>query len=245
MSPCWTSLKSNLVMQDATLSKLQRCGLLRFRAVLDAKAACETNRWCGGVSRDNGLVCNGASLRYELRSGRLVTATTGSGKRTNVIQSWVLNTNCTSRRGRTGSSPRIGSSRGDSAASARTRLWQWVGARARALHDSSPAFRGTRACNHSTNYSHPGADYVVRDSEFGYELYQQLPTVYRLCQAGQLRSLSICAGRYPLYYFMPRASVSERTDCHGDDGWVQAANVRIQHRFDPQLTFPPCAPRCW
>ena len=41
--------------------------------------------------------------------------------------------------------------------------------------------------------------------ELGYELFQWVPKAYALCKAGHLARLTICPGRAPFYYFVPRA----------------------------------------
>ena len=50
-------------------------------------------------------------------------------------------------------------------------------------------------------------DHVVRALEFGYDALLNVPEVYRQCQQRTVASLTICSGRYPLYFFVPRRIV--------------------------------------
>ena len=47
--------------------------------------------------------------------------------------------------------------------------------------------------------------------EFGYEVFLEVPRVYEACTRGEVGSLTICRGRYPLYFFVPRRLVKERS----------------------------------
>lgn len=66
--PCWTSYPLNLELIAQTST---RCNF-RHDTLIDAVTACEANRSCGGITRDEGLRCGPYNLKmpYELRSGR-------------------------------------------------------------------------------------------------------------------------------------------------------------------------------
>ena len=62
----------------------ERCKL-RHTDLEAAKRACEATTWCGGVTQDNGLVCDDDSRpRFELRSDE------PNGQHPAVVSSWVL-----------------------------------------------------------------------------------------------------------------------------------------------------------
>ena len=68
------------------------------------------------------------------------------------------------------------------------------------------------ACNASVD----AQPFKVPTLEFGYEVVLQVPRVHELCKRGLLSALIICNGRHPLYFFVDRALVRERTcTCSG------------------------------
>ena len=80
-------------MQDERLEKdpTRRCRQ-RFEKLAQAQSACSQHRvWCGGITQDNGLACNGTLKTFELRSGQedeaLIVRNTKGSMRAN---SWVM-----------------------------------------------------------------------------------------------------------------------------------------------------------
>ena len=85
---CWAdeSAGINLVLHDEGASITQRCKE-RHGSLADAQTACEAARpWCGGVTRDAGLVCKRGApkLQFELRLADKVDAPATS------VSSWLL-----------------------------------------------------------------------------------------------------------------------------------------------------------
>ena len=77
----WTKVDKgiNLAMrhQFRTMLDSERCKY-RYATIHDAKAACEaSSAWCGGVARDAGLACRGATARLQFEL-RLNSTTQGS-----------------------------------------------------------------------------------------------------------------------------------------------------------------------
>lgn len=81
---------------------------------------------------------------------------------------------------------------------------------------------------------------AVPDHELGYELFQWVPKAYALCRAGRLAGLTVCPGRAPFYYFVPRELLSEHSACNASFGHERDQNARAQH--DPataRQAYPP------
>ena len=60
------------------------------------------------------------------------------------------------------------------------------------------------------------------------ELYQHVPRAYALCLQGRIARLTICSGRHPFYYFVPRHLVRER-ECKDNFGKEHDQNFAAQH----------------
>jgi hypothetical protein len=81
----------------------------------------------------------------------------------------------------------------------------------RAVHARLLSGSAALACNASSEAS----VVTVPTLEFGYEVVLQVPRIHELCKAGKVRQLVICRGRHPLYFFVDRALVRERScRCH-------------------------------
>jgi len=64
---CWSSLRDvDLLLSNG---KQQRCKV-RHAALDDAKEACISKSWCGGVTEDNGIRCGSLINKFELRAGK-------------------------------------------------------------------------------------------------------------------------------------------------------------------------------
>lgn len=70
--------------------------------------------------------------------------------------------------------------------------------------------------------------------EFGYEMYQEVPRVWQMCQSGMVNALTICKGRYAYYYFVPFSTVREK-DCAAE---YADQDLHAQHRYRP-VSLPP------
>jgi hypothetical protein len=86
-------------------------------------------------------------------------------------------------------------------------LLQWIHEKRESL-----GRQGVLRCNGSE----AGRHWQLPFLEFGYEVLLQVPAVHQACERGEVDKLTICRGRYPLYFFVPRALVEERTcTCSG------------------------------
>ena len=66
---CWTHHTAvNLGMPDVVQPN-KRCAL-RHETLKAAQVACLSHTWCGGITRDNGIRCGQAQMRFELRSSK-------------------------------------------------------------------------------------------------------------------------------------------------------------------------------
>lgn len=86
----------------------------------------------------------------------------------------------------------------------------------------------------------PLVNLTIPDVELGYELYQHVPRAFRLCREGRLAALSICVGRHPFYYFVPRRMVYQR-ECRDAFGKERNQNFAAQHSPTTASanTYPP------
>jgi len=94
---CWQMQKrTSLILQDERVetNHTQRCSQ-RYIGLQSALQNCLKKRmWCGGVTKDNGIGCNGIQKKFELRSGFVdetlmrFPATTSATSETAV--SWVM-----------------------------------------------------------------------------------------------------------------------------------------------------------
>ena len=89
MTWCWAEQLdgTNLVLHVEGASTSERCSE-RHKTLAAAKVACEGARpWCGGITKDSGLPCNGAAqkLEYELR-----LADKMDGDSPAFVKSWLL-----------------------------------------------------------------------------------------------------------------------------------------------------------
>ena len=114
-------------------------------------------------------------------------------------------------------------------------LWSHVIDRASAVRESRLSLPCQGSRRHHVNLTVP-------DIEVGYELYQYVPRVFALCMKGRLASLSICTGRHPFYYFVPRWLLTERTDCTAKFGHERNQGSAAQHSAPPMdAVYPPYA----
>ena len=90
---CWAEHQSvNLESHEQSASIEQRCSE-RFTSLVVAQKACEAaHAWCGGVTRDSGILCGRGSAKtkhdYELRLADKLEAPDGAS-----ITSWLLHRN--------------------------------------------------------------------------------------------------------------------------------------------------------
>ena len=101
-----------------------------------------------------------------------------------------------------------------------TPLLHWIRRLHSGLGEDGPH---TLPCNGSG-----GVAWQLPIFEFGYEVLLQAPRIYRACSRGEVRSLTICRGRYPLYFFVPRQLVRERV-CRCKEDWCQATAKDRDH----------------
>ena len=81
--PCWSNCTYNLLSLDEDMSHRERCEL-RHATLQRAKAACEKQELCGGITQDFGISCGVMRPKFELRLGAR------DSRRTTRTRSWLM-----------------------------------------------------------------------------------------------------------------------------------------------------------